>query len=86
MVTGRSTFNSGVYSQKEPPIFSRKQKIAIAVGIVAALATALVCYSVQLPILAIVVSALIAGVGAYMVSSKLYDVSICNGTNQQPGF
>ncbi|MDR2609137.1 MAG: hypothetical protein LBC06_00905, partial [Rickettsiales bacterium] len=88
MVTERSTFNSGVYSQKEikdPPIFSRKQKIAIAIGIVTALATALVCYSLQLPTLAIVASALIAGIGAYVVSSKLYDISICNGTGQQPG-
>ncbi|WP_353289057.1 ankyrin repeat domain-containing protein [Wolbachia endosymbiont (group A) of Pogonocherus hispidulus] len=85
-VMGHPPINSGVYSQKEPPIFSRKQKIAIAVGIVAALATALVCYSVQLPILAIVVSALIVGAGAYMISSKLYEVVVCNGTNQQPGF
>ncbi|WP_395462779.1 ankyrin repeat domain-containing protein [Wolbachia endosymbiont of Cantharis cryptica] len=84
-VMGHPPINSGVYSQKEPPIFSRKQKIAIAVGIVAALATALVCYSVQLPILAIVVSALIVGAGAYMVSSKLYDISICSGASQQPG-
>lgn len=88
MVTGRSTFNSGVYPQKEakdPPIFSRKQKIAIAIGVVTALATALTCYSFQLPALAIVVSTLIAGIGAYVVSSKLYDISICNGTGQQPG-
>lgn len=89
MVTGRFTFNSSVYSQKEakdPPIFSRKQKIAIAIGIVTALATALVCYSLQLPALAIVASTLIAGIGAYVVSSKLCDISICNGTGQQPGF
>lgn len=89
MVTGRFTFNSSVYSQKEakdPPIFSRKQKIAIAIGVVTALATALVCYSLQLPALAIVISTLIAGIGAYVVSSKLYDISICNGTGQQPGF
>jgi len=88
MVTERSTFNSGVYSQKEakdPPTFSRKQKIAIAIGIVTALATALVCYSLELPVLAIVASTLIAGIGAYLVSSKLYDVFICNGTSQQPG-
>ncbi|GFR18340.1 uncharacterized protein TNCT_13501 [Trichonephila clavata] len=84
-VMGHPPINSGVYSQKEPPIFSRKQKIAIAVGIVAALATALVCYSVELPVLAIAIPALIAGVGAYMVSSKLYDISICNGASQQPG-
>ncbi len=84
-VMGHPPVNSGVYSQKEPPIFSRKQKIAIAVGIVAALATALVCYSVELPVLAIAIPALIAGVGAYMVSSKLYDISICNGASQQPG-
>ncbi|WP_250295901.1 hypothetical protein [Wolbachia endosymbiont of Oedothorax gibbosus] len=82
---GHPPINSGVYSQKEPPIFSRKQKIAIAVGIVAALVTALVCYSVELPVLAIAIPALIAGVGAYMISSKLYDISICNGASQQPG-
>lgn len=79
---------SYVDSQKEakdPPIFSRKQKIAIAIGVVTALATALVCYSLQLPALAIVASTLIAGIGAYVVSSKLYDISIFNGTGQQPG-
>ncbi|WCR58662.1 MAG: Protein PhlB [Wolbachia endosymbiont of Ctenocephalides felis wCfeF] len=88
MVNGRSTFSSGVYPQKEakdPPIFSRKQKIAIAIGVVTALATALTCYSLQLPALAIVASTLIAGIGAYVVSSKLYDVSVCNSTGQQPG-
>ncbi|MGL9718655.1 MAG: ankyrin repeat domain-containing protein [Wolbachia sp.] len=87
-LTGRSTFNSDAYSQKEakdPPIFSRKQKIAIAIGVVTALTTALACYSLQLPTLAIVISTLIAGIGVYVISSKLYDVSICNGTGQQPG-
>ncbi|MDR1139805.1 MAG: ankyrin repeat domain-containing protein [Rickettsiales bacterium] len=88
MVAGRSPINSSGYPQKEPknpPIFSRKQKIAIAIGVVTALATALVCYSLQLPALAIVASTLIAGIGAYVVSSKFYDVSVCNGASQQPG-
>ncbi|MDR3131733.1 MAG: ankyrin repeat domain-containing protein [Rickettsiales bacterium] len=68
---------------KVPP--SDKQKIAIAIGVVTALATALTCYSLQLPALAIVASTLIAGIGAYVVSSRLYEVSICNGAGQQPG-
>ncbi|MDG7057599.1 MAG: hypothetical protein LKM43_05710 [Wolbachia endosymbiont of Penenirmus auritus] len=79
---------SYVDSQKEakdPPIFSRKQKIAIAIGVVTALAIALTCYSFQLPALAIVASALIAGASAYIISSRLYEVSICNGAGQQPG-
>ncbi|QOD38315.1 hypothetical protein [Candidatus Wolbachia massiliensis] len=78
--------NSGVDSQKEPPIFSRKQKISIAIGVVTALATALVCYLVQLPVWAIIVSALVDGIVAYIVSSRLDEVSICNGAGQQPGF
>jgi|GEM_PF-1697069 len=87
-VVGHHPTNSSVHSHtetKNPPIFSKKQKIAIAIGVVTALATALVCYLVQLPVWAIIVSALVDGVGAYIVSSKLYDVSICNGAGQQPG-
>ncbi|WP_250294959.1 ankyrin repeat domain-containing protein [Wolbachia endosymbiont of Oedothorax gibbosus] len=70
---------------KVPPPNGQKPAVAIAIGVVAALATALVCYSVELPVLAIAISALIAGVGAYMISSKLYEVVVCNGTSQQPG-
>jgi hypothetical protein len=70
---------------KIPPSNKQKAAVAIAIGISAALTTALVCYSVQLPIFAMVVSALIAGAGAYIISSKLYEVAVCNGASQQPG-